>query len=124
LAGFDVIAFPDPIVALNAIEAGQHIDALVTRVTFPEGKPHGVSLALLLRTKYPGLGVVFAARAERIEHTEGIGELVPHPVDLTQLVEAVERAIHSDDPGSRFRAVRRGVSTRHRKKSRVTDLDR
>jgi hypothetical protein len=67
---------------------------------------------------------VFAARAERIEHTEGIGELVPHPVDLTQLVEAVKRATHSGDPGSRSRGVRRGVSTRDRKKSRVTDLDR
>jgi hypothetical protein len=75
----------------------KHIDALVTRVTFPEGKPHGVSLALVLRAKYPNLKVVFAARAERIEHTEGIGELVPHPVDLKRLVEAVERAITGED---------------------------
>jgi hypothetical protein len=74
------------------------IDALVTRVTFPEGKPHGVSLALVLRAKYLRLKAGFTARAERIEHTEGLGELVPHPVDLARLVRAVERAIRGEDP--------------------------
>jgi hypothetical protein len=84
-AGLNVVS-ADPIVALNGIEAGQHIDALVTRVTFPEGRPHGVPLALMLRAKYRSLKVVFAARAERIEHTEGIGELVPPPVTWRSLL--------------------------------------
>ena len=80
-----------------------HIDALVTRVTFPEGKPHGVSLALVLRVKHPGLKVVFVGRAHRLEHTEGIWELVPHPVDLGELVRAVERAISEErEGGTRF----------------------
>jgi DNA-binding NtrC family response regulator len=91
-AGFNVVAFADPIDALSAVEAGQPIDVLVTRVTFPEGRPHGVSLALVLRRKYPGLRVVFTGRVNRIEHTESIGELVPHPVDLEKLVAAVARA--------------------------------
>jgi hypothetical protein len=65
----------------------------LTRVTFPEGRPHGVSLALVLRRKYPGLRVVFTGRVNRIEHTEGIGELVPHPVDLERLVAAVAQAV-------------------------------
>jgi DNA-binding NtrC family response regulator len=98
--GFNVAAFAEPIEALDGIAAGQPIDALVTRVTFPKGKPHGVSLALMLRTKFPHLKVVFAARAERVGHTEGIGELVPHPVDLEKLVEAVQRAVGGDGPGS------------------------
>ena len=96
--GFNVAAFADPIDALNDIQAGQPVDVLVTRVTFPEGSPHGVSLALVLRAKYPGLKVVFAARAERIEHTEGIGELIPHPVDLEKLVAAVARAVEGKGP--------------------------
>jgi DNA-binding NtrC family response regulator len=95
-AGFNVVAFADPIEALNGIEAREHVDALVTRVMFPEGRPHGVSLALVLRTKYPSLRVAFTGRAGRIEHTQGIGELVPHPVDLKRLVGAVERAISED----------------------------
>jgi DNA-binding NtrC family response regulator len=97
-AGFNVTAFADPIEALNEIEAGQHIDALVTRVTFLPGKPHGVSLALVLRANYPGLKVVFTARTERIEHTEGIGELVPHLVDLEKLVATVARAVEDNVP--------------------------
>jgi DNA-binding NtrC family response regulator len=97
-ADFDVVAFADPIVALDGIEAGQRIDVLVTRLTFADGRPHGVSLALVLRARHPGLRVVFAARANRIEHAEGIGELVPHPVDLTRLVQAVERAVRGEGP--------------------------
>ena len=31
-------------VALDRIESGQPIDVLVTRITFPESKPNGVSL--------------------------------------------------------------------------------
>jgi DNA-binding NtrC family response regulator len=92
-AGFNVAPFADPIEALKRIEAAQDVDGLVTRVTFPEGKPHGVSLALMLRTKRRGLKVVFVGRAHRIEHTGRIGELVPHPVDLERLVQAVERAV-------------------------------
>jgi DNA-binding NtrC family response regulator len=95
-AGFDVVSFVDPIDALNEIKAGQPIDVLVTRVTFPEGRPHGVSLALMLRADYRGLRVVFTGRFNRVEHTEGIGELVPHPVDLKRLVAAVARAIEGN----------------------------
>jgi DNA-binding NtrC family response regulator len=97
-AGFDVVAFTDPIEALNGIEAGQRIDVLVTRATFPEGRPHGVSLGLVMRAKYRNLGVVFVGRPHRIEHTEGIGELVPHPVDLEKLIGAVQRAVGGAGP--------------------------
>jgi DNA-binding NtrC family response regulator len=96
-AGFDVVSFADPIDALNTIRASQPIDVLVTRVTFPEGRPHGVSLALMLRAEYRGLRVVFTGRVNRVEHTEGIGELVPHPVDLERLVAAVG-AVEGDVP--------------------------
>ena len=92
-AGHDVVAFADPIVALEAIEEDEQLEALITRVTFPEGKPNGVSLALMARTKRPGLKVVFAAQAQWEEHTEGIGELIPHPVDLPKLVETVTRLV-------------------------------
>jgi hypothetical protein len=37
--GFNVIAFSDPMIALDAINVDQPIDAVVTRVTFPEGSP-------------------------------------------------------------------------------------
>ena len=46
------------------------------------------SLALLLRTKVPGLNIIFVARAENEQRTSGPGVLIPHPVDLGKLVEA------------------------------------
>ena len=95
-SGCDVVLYTDSMTALNGIEAAQTaqtINVLVTRVSFPEGKPNGVSLALVLRNKYPDLKVVFVAQAEQETYTEGIGELVPHPVNLQHLIEAVERSV-------------------------------
>ena len=37
---------------------------------FPEGTPHGVSLACMARMKKPGVRVLFVARDENREHTE------------------------------------------------------
>jgi hypothetical protein len=78
--------------ALNEINAAGHFEVLITRVSFPEGKPNGASLALMLRTQYLRLKTIFAARAEWQTHLEGIGELIPHPVDLPKLVQTVTRA--------------------------------
>ena len=49
-------------------------------------------MALVLRTKFPALKVVFAARSDREQHTQGIGELVSDLDDLQRLVDAVKRA--------------------------------
>ena len=99
-AGHDVVAFDDSMTALNEINAAGHFEVLITRVSFPEGKPNGASLALVLRTKYPRLKAIFAARAEWQTYIEGIGELIPHPVDLPKLVETVTRAAEEGRRGS------------------------
>jgi DNA-binding NtrC family response regulator len=92
-AGHEVATFDDPMTALSELEAATSVEVLVTRVTFPAGTPNGVSLALVAKAKRPYLNVVFAAKAERQTLTEGIGELIPHPVDLTKLVARVTRLI-------------------------------
>jgi DNA-binding NtrC family response regulator len=92
-AGYDVAAFEDSMEALLALEGAAQVEVLVTRVSFPEGKPNGVSLALMTRTKRPSLKVIFAAKSEHETFTEGIGELIPHPVDLPTLAESVARLI-------------------------------
>jgi hypothetical protein len=43
-ADHEAVAFVDPIVALDAIEADSRVRVLVTGATFPAGKPNGVSL--------------------------------------------------------------------------------
>lgn len=99
-SGHDVVAFSDPFIALEAIEAAKKIEVLITRVTFPSGKPNGVSLALMARTRRSGLKIVFTAQAGHKKHTDGIGELLPHPIDMSKLVETVARLARSLDNGS------------------------
>ena len=91
--GHSVAVFGDPTTALNALEGAGHVDVLITRGRYPKGQPNGVSLALLLRTKQPGLKVVFTALAEYEQHFEGIGVFLPLPVDMPELVETVARLI-------------------------------
>jgi hypothetical protein len=68
---------------------------LITRVRFPLGKPNGIALALMARHK-PGIKVLFTARPEFARHAEGVGEFMPVPIDLTELVAAVGRLLRAD----------------------------
>jgi DNA-binding NtrC family response regulator len=70
-AGHDVAAFDDSMATLTALESAAHVEVLVTRVNFPEGKPNGVSLALVTRTKRPYLKVVFAAKPQHESSPKG-----------------------------------------------------
>jgi CheY-like chemotaxis protein len=67
--GYEVAVFTDPNAALDALEAAETVELLITRVNFPAGKPNGVSLALMTRTRRPNIRVIFAAVAET-EHTQ------------------------------------------------------
>ena len=91
--GYDVAAFEDSMAAMNALESAAHVEVLVTRVNFPEGKPNGISLALVTRTKRPFLKVVFAGKPGLDRLTEDLGELVSYPGDLGEVVQAVTRAL-------------------------------
>jgi CheY-like chemotaxis protein len=91
-AGHDVVAFTSSMTAIDALEAAQQIEVLVTRVTFPSGQPNGVSLALMARTKKKGVKILFVALPEAEEHTEGIGEFLPlhaAPDDIVTRVDAM-----------------------------------
>ena len=92
-AGYDVIAFADSMSALNALEAAHRVEVLITRVLFPEGQPNGVSLGLMARLKRPGVKVLFIARPDTQEHTEGIGEFLPSPVTAFEILETVRKML-------------------------------
>jgi hypothetical protein len=66
---------------------------MVTKVDFGPGKAHGVSLALMMRSRLPGLKVLFIARPEFKEHTIGIGEFIATPISASDLLATVDRII-------------------------------
>ena len=61
--GHDTAAFSVTMSALDALDAASSCEVLITRVQFPPGQPHGVSLALMARNKRPGIKILFAAAA-------------------------------------------------------------
>jgi DNA-binding NtrC family response regulator len=90
-AGYGIEAFAGSMEAIDALKAVEHIELLITRVTFPEGTPHGISLARIARMKNPAVRVLFVARVENREHTEGVGEFLAAPVTGAKLLETVRR---------------------------------
>ena len=91
--GYDVIAFADSMSALTALEAAQRVEVLITRVLFPEGQPNGVALGRMTRLKRPEVKVLFVARSDTQEHTEGLGEFLPSPDTASEIVETVRKML-------------------------------
>ena len=91
--GLDVAVFTDPMAALPALEHARSADLLITRVNFGPGKPHGVSLALMARNRRPKIKVLFVTRPENRQHTEGLGELLPAPAPVEDVIAAAERLL-------------------------------
>jgi DNA-binding NtrC family response regulator len=98
LAGHEVAAFADPMAALDALDAAQVVDVLITRVQFAPGKPNGISLVRMARVKRPGIRVLFTALPEFEGHAAPFGEFMPLPVRVPDVVEAVTRLLKSEPP--------------------------
>ncbi len=92
-AGYEVAVFADPMPALDALEGAETAELLITGVNYPSGKPNGVALALMARHRRPGIRVVFTAHADMQPHAEGIGEFLPVPVAIPELVAVVRRLL-------------------------------
>ena len=95
-AGYNVAAFSDPLAALNALEKAGSVELLISRVRFDAGMPHGINLALVARTKRPGLKVLFTALPEYEALTQGIGAFVPLPSSMSELVEAAGKLLSTN----------------------------
>lgn len=92
-AGREAAGFENPMTALDAIEADSRVRVLVTGVDFGDGKLNGVALALMVKAKRPGLQAVFVASLEDHPHTEGVGDVLPTPLDPQALVDVVGRLL-------------------------------
>jgi DNA-binding NtrC family response regulator len=98
-AGYDVAAFSDSMTALLALEAAQNVELLITRIEYQSG-PNGVSLALVTKRKRPALKVLFTALPETEQYAKGVGEFMPLPVDIPDLLETVSRMLAPDPPAA------------------------
>jgi len=88
-AGYDVATFADTMTAIDALDRAQDIDMLITRIGFPPGQPHGVALGKMARVKRRGIKVLFVGMAERLEHTQGVGEFLAAPITARDVVAMV-----------------------------------
>jgi DNA-binding NtrC family response regulator len=96
LAGNDVFAFVDPMIALDALDASRLLEVLVTCVRFAPGKMNGVALARMAQAKRPGIRVLFTALPEYAGYAEGLGKIMPMPVSVPDVVDAVASMLESD----------------------------
>src|SRR5580700_1922636 len=78
--GYDAIAIPDSMDALDALESAERIEVLVTSAEFRPGKPNGVALARLTKLRRPELQVLFMGTADFARFIEGVGLFMPMPV--------------------------------------------
>jgi DNA-binding NtrC family response regulator len=98
-AGHDVIAFTNSMNALIALEAAERVELLITRVRFPPGQPNGISLALVSRNVRPEIKIVFTALPEYEGLAAGIGQFIPMPVSIADLVGVVNGILAYSEPG-------------------------
>lgn len=89
--GYDIAAFTNPMIALRAFDGPPTVDLLVTRVAFNRGTIHGIALARMAKVKCLDIRILFIDLPERQKHTDGIGAFIALPVEVPDLIRAIER---------------------------------
>ena len=90
-SGYQVLAFPDPLVALQALETAERLELLITRIEFPKGRSNGQALALMARKTRPDVKVLFVCSPEFNRYGEGLGEVLLAPATVSDVVKTAMR---------------------------------
>ena len=85
--GYETLAMPDSMVALDALESAALIELLVSSINFPAGKPNGISLALMARVRRPELNVIFLGSPDYAQCSAGLGEIIQTPASAPEIVQ-------------------------------------
>jgi DNA-binding response OmpR family regulator len=96
LADYRVMAFTDPMLALDCLDADPHVKLLITRAQFPSGKPNGFTLARMARVKRTGIRVLLISRPEYSAHAEGLGVFMSTPLGVHDVVTTVGRLLRAE----------------------------
>jgi PleD family two-component response regulator len=92
---YEAIALPNPLTALEALGRAARVELLITSAAHAEGQPHGVSLALMARSKRQNVKVVFIGAPEQARRTVGIGAFLMTPITVGTVVETAVRLLTS-----------------------------
>jgi hypothetical protein len=92
-SGHETVGLVDPNMALDTIEAAGLAPLLITAVTFPAGKPNGISLARMAKLKRPDIKAVIVGALEHQSLAEGLGDFLAMPFDPQALVDVVDRLL-------------------------------
>ena len=90
-SGYQVMAFPDPLVALQALENAERLQLLITRIEFPAGRSNGQALALMARTRRPDVQVLFVCPPQFNSYVADLGEVLLAPATVSDVVETAMR---------------------------------
>jgi len=88
-AGHYVSSFSDPMVALDAMAGPLAVDLLVVGGAFGAKKPHGLSVALVTRSWFPRIKILFTVGADLAGPASDLGEVIPAGAGARELLAAV-----------------------------------
>jgi signal transduction histidine kinase len=96
-AGYDVLATNDPLIAIEALNNGQHFDLLLTDIKMPAMS--GLDLARIAREKDPEIAIIIMTGYASLENLHqsvrrGVADFLAKPFELEQLRLAVDQALH------------------------------
>jgi DNA-binding response OmpR family regulator len=93
--GYEAVAIPDSMVALDALESAALIELLIASFNFPNGKPNGVSLALMARNRRPEMDVIFLGSPDYAQYSAGLGDIIPTPASVSEIVQHAAKLLGS-----------------------------
>jgi two-component system cell cycle sensor histidine kinase/response regulator CckA len=97
MLGYQVLIAANGLEALEAYQSAAKVDLVLTDVVMPE--MGGVELVQELQRKDPGLKALALtgyALEKDLSHAAGISEVVPKPVEMHVLVEAIRWVLARD----------------------------
>ena len=90
-AGYNAIAMINSMAALEALEAAETVQLLITSAEFPGRQPNGAALARMTRQRRPSLKVIFADGPELHPYVQQDGAFIPTPTTPDTIAELAEK---------------------------------
>jgi CheY-like chemotaxis protein len=92
--GFAVTSIASSMQALDLLQQGGRFDVLVTDLRLEKGEPHGLALANMIRSRWPGTPVIFVtAYPELLADDEARERILRKPIPIDALAAEIRAAL-------------------------------